>query len=99
MTGRLSEDHDNAYFLAQELSKIPGIKVDPESVQINMVFFEMDYPGLDMNEFVREMFKRGIVINNEDNGVMRYVTHYWVTRDDIAFVIDSMKAVLRAYEV
>ena len=99
MTGRLNDDHDNACFLAQELSKIPGIKVDPESVQINMVFFEMNYPGLDMNKFVDEMFKRGIVISGEENGVMRYVTHYWVTRDDIAYVIDSMKAVLASSEI
>lgn len=94
MTRRLGEDHENARFLADELSKIPGIKVDLEGVQINMVFFEMSHAGLDMNLFVEEMFKRGILINSAENGVMRFVTHYWVSKKDIGFVIDSMKAVL-----
>lgn len=68
--------------------------MDLEGVQINMVFFEMSHAGLDMNLFVEEMFKRGILINSAENGVMRFVTHYWVSKKDIGFVIDSMKAVL-----
>lgn len=97
MTSRLEEDHDNARFLANELSKLPGIIVDLEGVQINMVFFEMSIAGLDMKKFVEGMFKRGIVINNAENGVMRYVTHYWVLREDIVYIIDSMKAVLQNF--
>ena len=94
MTCRLGEDHENARFLASELSKVPGIKVDLEGIQINMVFFEMSHKDSDMNKFVNEMIKRGIIINSAENGVMRYVTHYWVSREDAIFVIDSMKEVL-----
>ena len=93
MMYRLEEDHDNARFLATELSKIPGIKVDLEGVQIDMVFFEMSYAGLNMSEFVEELFKRGIIVNSAENGVMRFVTHYGITREDIIFVIDSMKVI------
>ena len=94
MTKRLEEDHDNAKFLAIELSKLPGIKVDLEAVHINMVFFEMDYSGLDYNKFVEDMYNKGIVISKPENGVMRYVTNYWVTRENLVFVMETMKAAL-----
>ncbi len=94
MTLRLGEDHDNARFMAEELSKIPGIKVYRDDVQINMVFFEMNFPGLDYTRFVEEMRNKGILINNAENGVMRYVTHYWVSKEDIVFVAEAMKTVL-----
>jgi len=42
MVGRLSEDHDNAAFLAQEISRIPGIKVDLASVESNLLYFELE---------------------------------------------------------
>ena len=94
MPGRVNEDHDNALFLAGELSKIPGIKVYSEDIHINMVFFEMDIPGLDYDKFVADMYNKGIKINNAENGLMRYVTNYWVTRSDIAYVMEAMKDIL-----
>lgn len=94
MTGRVNEDHDNAVFLAGELSKIPGIRVYSEDIHINMVFFEMNIPGLDYDKFVADMYNKGIKINNAENGLMRYVTNYWVTRSDIAYVMEAMKDIL-----
>lgn len=94
MTGRVTEDHGNAMRLADELSKIPGIKVYSEDIHINMVFFEMNIQGLDYDKFVADMYNKGIKINNAENGLMRYVTNYWVTREDIAYVIDTMKEIL-----
>ncbi len=96
MTGRLEEDHKQARFLAAELSQIAGISVDPESVQINMVFFEMDYPGLDTHAFVKAMADRGVIINPPENGIMRFVTNYWISGADISYVVDTMKKVLQA---
>ena len=94
MTLRLAEDHDNARFLANELIKISGINLDIEYVHINMVFFEMKVLGLDSDKFVEEMLKSGILINGAENGVMRYVTHYWISREDIIYVINSMKNII-----
>jgi threonine aldolase len=45
MTGRLGEDHANARFLAEELSAVPGVTIDMDSVQTNMVI--LDYAGPD----------------------------------------------------
>lgn len=94
MTLRLKEDHDNALFLAGELSTIPGIQVFHEDIQISMVFFDMKATGYDSNEFAREMLKKGIKINPAENGVMRFVTNYWVSREDIIYIVKSMKEIL-----
>ena len=40
MSKRLNEDHENAITLAKELSKLPELIVDVDSVEINMVFFK-----------------------------------------------------------
>jgi threonine aldolase len=94
MTKRLKEDHDNALFLAGELSTISGIQVFHEDIQISMVFFDMKATGYDSNEFAREMLKKGIKINPAENGVMRFVTNYWVTREDINYIVKYMKEIL-----
>ncbi|MBV9466765.1 MAG: threonine aldolase family protein [Solirubrobacterales bacterium] len=44
---RLAEDHANARKLAEELATMPGVRLDPATVQTNIVIFEVDdAPGL-----------------------------------------------------
>lgn len=95
MTGRLGEDHENAVLLARGLASVPGIRIEPSDVQINMVFFQMTYPGLDMGRFAEGMKEKGILVNPGDNGYMRLVTHYWISREDIGRIVDALKTTLR----
>ncbi|EYE88517.1 threonine aldolase [Fervidicella metallireducens AeB] len=95
MPQRLHEDHENAIFLGQELSKIPGINVYSEDIHINMVFFEIDKKVYDTSKLVENFLNRGIKINPEEDGLMRFVTNYWVTRDDIVYVVDNFKDFLQ----
>lgn len=95
MPQRLHEDHENAIFLGQELSKIPGINVYSEDIHINMVFFEIDKNIYNTSKLVDDFFNRGIKINPEEDGLMRFVTNYWVTRDDIIYVVDNFKDILQ----
>ncbi|GLC32114.1 low-specificity L-threonine aldolase [Clostridium omnivorum] len=96
MRARLTEDHENALILADELSKIPGIKVNYENVHINMVFFDMSETNYDTDKLVQDFYNKGIKINSAENGEMRFVTNYWVTKEDIHFVIDTFKEILSA---
>ena len=58
-----------------------------------MVFFKLkDYP-LDSAALVKYMAENGVIINGEDNGIMRYVTHAYVSREEIDKVVDLMKSV------
>ena len=94
MTKRLKEDHDNAKLLAEELSKIPEIYVDLHNLKINMVFFSFKDKNIDTKELVKYFLENNIKINDVENGLMRFVTHYWVTKDDIYKIIEVLKTFL-----
>lgn len=96
MVDRLQEDHDNAKLLATELAKLPGITVDLNNIHINMVFFKFDSPNVDTDKLVDFFLDHNIKINNVENGDMRFVTHYWVTKDDIYTVVDLLKRFLKS---
>ncbi|TDT63359.1 low-specificity L-threonine aldolase [Fonticella tunisiensis] len=95
MTQRLKDDHENALLLGRELSKIPGIKVNLDDIHINMVFFDMSQTGYDTNKLVKEFLNRGIKINPAENGLMRFVTNYWVTAEDICYVVNTLKELIK----
>ena len=38
---RLAEDHANAQRLAEGLAELPGVKIDPATVETNLVFFDL----------------------------------------------------------
>lgn len=91
MTKRLQQDHDNAAYMVERMKEIKGITVLAERQQISMVFFCLqDYP-LTSAELVAYLAKHDVVINGEDNGVMRFVTHKYVSREEIDKVMDLMK--------
>lgn len=91
---RLDEDHENAKLLGAELAKIPGIQVFAEDIQINMLFFDMTGTGFDPDKLVSGLYAKGIKVNGAENGLMRFVTNYWVTKEDVRFVADSVKEVI-----
>ena len=91
MTDRLQEDHDNAAYMAERLKEVKGLEVYKERQQIDMVFFKLkDYP-LDSARLVEYMAKNNVIINGEDNGMMRFVSHAYVSREEIDTVIELMK--------
>lgn len=80
---RLVEDHDNARYLAERLEIISGIEVLKNKLDINMVFFRIRDEKLRVM-FTEENFaKYGIIINPEEDGLFRFVTHYYITRECI----------------
>lgn len=85
---RLVEDHDNARYLAERLEIISGIEVMRSQLDINMVFFKITDEKL-ANYFKPELFaKQNILINPVEEGLMRFVTHYYITKEDIDRTID-----------
>lgn len=91
MTLRLQEDHDNAKYMAEKLSKIPGVKVKSERLDIDMVFFEMKEDVISEKILVEKLYEKNIKINGLEKGEYRFVTHIGVTREDIDYVISCMK--------
>lgn len=85
---RLAEDHANAQFLADELSQIEEISVDPWSAQTNMVFISLtSCPHEELAVFLKP---KGILIL--PRYPIRLVTHLDVTREDLKTFVAAVKA-------
>lgn len=93
MRERVEEDHAHALLLAGELAKIPGVVVNTDDIHINMVYFKLDFPFND-EYLVAELRKQDILINPAENGIYRFVTHYWITPKDAQHVVVAMKQIL-----
>ena len=85
----LEADHRRAKQLADGLSRINGISVNTNTVDINMVFFS--HQQIMSVEFVKKTVKffseRGIVINPPEQGMFRFVTHYWIGDKEIEAIL------------
>ena len=81
MPARLGEDHANARFLADALSRIQGIQVT-HRVQTNIVIFDVAGTGLGGAEMSARLKAGGVLINAVRGTVMRLVTHFDAPRAD-----------------
>jgi len=91
---RLVEDHANARCLAEAINELPGIKVDLEGVQTNIVMIEIT--GNATAQQVSAMMKEeGVLINAMRPKVLRAVTHLDVSARDIEKAIEAFARISR----
>ncbi len=93
MIDRLAEDHDNAKKLAEGLAEIDGISVDPDNIHSNIVYFNIP-PGSG-SSIATNLKERGILVNAGDP-VMRMVTHYGISSEDIDYTLVALQEHFRA---
>jgi threonine aldolase len=90
----LSEDHANAKRLATGVAEIPGIHLDPESVQTNIVIFDVAATGKTTAQISQGLKEHGVLANGINAREMRMLTHYDVSRADIEKTAETMRTVL-----
>ncbi|OPJ56832.1 low-specificity L-threonine aldolase [Alkalithermobacter paradoxus] len=95
MIERLKEDHENAIYLADELSKIDDINVYKDDVHINIVFFDISKIEHNPRQIAEKFYEKGIKVNPPEDGLMRFVTNYWVSKRDIDYVVDTFKDIIK----
>ena len=94
MPARLGEDHANAKYLATELSQIPGIQIDPASVQTNILVFDISGTGVGTHDFSARLKKQGVLANGISATKMRMVTHMDVNREQCEEAMGVVREVL-----
>jgi threonine aldolase len=94
MVDRLADDHANARYLAGRLEEIPGVQVDHDCLDINMVFFTLPETVITGKALAAELLRRGIKIN-DGPGSYRFVTNQGVDRKDIYTVVEAMKEIVK----
>ena len=90
---RLAEDHANARRLAEGLAELPGIVVDPASVETNIVIFGV--PG-DAEAAITALLARGVRMGAMGPRTIRAVTHLDVSPAQVERALDAARAVFRA---
>jgi threonine aldolase len=91
---RLREDHDNAKLLATRIADLPGMRIDLDAVQTNLVFFALDEaPGRTMAGLVEFLAARGYSTYPPGWWGLRFAVSSRVNADDVR----SLAAAIREY--
>ena len=80
---RLAEDHANARRFAEMIAELPGVAVEPETVETNLVFFDLTHPEADASDFSARLAARGLRIGAMSAHRMRAVTHLDVSAAEV----------------
>jgi len=91
---RLAEDHANAKRLAEGLAKLPGVVIDPSTVDTNLVFFDVEDRAADV--VVAALLARGVRMGAMGPKTIRAVTHLDVSAAGVEQALDAARAVLTA---
>jgi threonine aldolase len=81
---RLAEDHEQARALARGLAEIPGIGIDAQAVETNIVIFDVRNSGVSGDAFAdRALAQHGVRFSVLGPTLVRAVTHLDVPTDGI----------------
>jgi threonine aldolase len=88
---RLAEDHANARILVESLDGVEGARVEPERVETNLVYIEVDAVADAVARAARE---RGLLISAAGPRLLRAVTHLDVSRAAVLTAVAILKEAL-----
>jgi threonine aldolase len=93
---RLKEDHTNAALLARGLAEVPGIELDPDVVDTNIVIFDVAATGMMAAEFIARMKDEHDVLFSPLLGAtsVRAVTHLDVTGAEVEAAVEAVRRLL-----
>ncbi len=89
---RLAEDHAGAKRLAEGIDGLPGIEIDPATVETNIVIFGVT--AMPAAELVERLGAADVLVLARDAESIRAVTNLDVTADQIDEAIDRFTAIL-----
>jgi threonine aldolase len=91
---RLVDDHQMAQQLAQGLTSVAGIGIEPANVQTNIVVFEIQ-TGLSAANFLEQMNTRGVRLTHFSKSKVRAVTHRMINSSDINEALDRIGSFMK----
>jgi threonine aldolase len=87
---RLREDHANAQILAAAIRSCSVLKLVPDDVQSNLVWFRIDPAAGDAYELTDRLRERGVLIHPLGSHALRACTHLDVTAVQVRFAADTL---------
>lgn len=96
MPARLGEDHAAARMIAERLSTMPGISINPAKVQTNIVIFDVAGTPYDAAAFCERMQAHGVLMIPFGATLVRIVTHYDAPKAACEVAVEKMEEMLRS---
>jgi threonine aldolase len=79
---RLRDDHQHAKLLAERICDAPGLRLNPQQIETNIIYFELDATArFDAQQLTQAMRQRGVLAYAPTPSTMRLVTHLDVSRE------------------
>jgi threonine aldolase len=95
MVERLADDHANARRIAEGVAELPGVSIDPEAVQTNIVIFDLHERAPSAAELSAMLATRGVLANPVGPRRLRMVTHCDVSQDECLAAVAATGDALR----
>lgn len=92
---RLAEDHANAQRLADGIRRIDELRLEPEQVDTNLLFFRVDPALGTAAEFSAKLKERGLLMLATAATTIRAVTHLDVSQRDVDRAVEILREVSR----
>ena len=99
MVDRLADDHANARRLAAGVDALDGVAVDLDSVQTNLVYFDVTRPGVTALDLASALSAQGVQVISTGAYRLRAVTHNDISAEDVERALDVMTEVLALEEI
>lgn len=97
MIDRLAEDHTNARLLAEGLTKMEGIEIDMNTVQTNIVLFNVKGLSTTSDLFVRRLNEQGLLASSMGRYTIRLVAHRGIEREDVKEALAILSEVAQSF--
>lgn len=89
---RLAEDHANAKRLAVGISDAPGISINPDEVETNMVRFDVAGTGILAKEFAEKLLNEsGVRVSTPGRTAIRAIPHLGITSADVDEAAEAIR--------
>jgi threonine aldolase len=92
----LADDHQNARRLAESLAKMPGLSIDLETVQTNIVLVDIDPKVMTVDVFIGKLSEKGVLCVAFGPARVRFTTHLDVCAADCEAAIAAVEQILAA---
>jgi threonine aldolase len=98
LVNRLADDHANARILAEAVNDVPGLRVDLESVETNMINVDQTDTGLTTPEILARFQSAGLLASGRPPRQFRLVTNRHHDRAAVEEAVRRIRTALAAVE-
>ena len=92
---RLADDHANAKVIAAAAEDTPGLRLDPTTVETNLVWMELEPDLAAAPTVAARLREKGVLVHAAGPTTLRACTHLDVTADQARYAADALRQACR----